>query len=120
MPADEPPRTSRWVETGLLSPACGPRLGQSLSGAVFMSPPCPRGRAVALGAPSVGACRVSLGGGGGLPVSLHSPPPAAGGWWVGWPVACVLDPKGNPPHGPLERWRAPRSRGALAGQPRAP
>ena len=26
------PRTSRWVERGLLSPACGPRLGQSLSG----------------------------------------------------------------------------------------
>ena len=26
------PRTGQWVERGLLSPACGPRLGQSLSG----------------------------------------------------------------------------------------
>ena len=26
------PRTGRWVERGLLSPACGPHLGQSLSG----------------------------------------------------------------------------------------
>ena len=24
--------------------------------------------------------------GGGLPLLLHSPHPAAGGWWVGWPV----------------------------------
>ena len=38
------------------------------------------------GAPSVGACRVPWGGGGGLPLSLHSPLPAAGGLWLGWPV----------------------------------
>jgi hypothetical protein len=33
-------------------------------------------------------------------------------------VACLLGPRGNPPHGPLERGRAPHSWGALAGQPR--
>ena len=33
---------------------------------------------------------------------------------------CVLGPRGNPPHGPLERGHAPHSRGALASQPRAP
>ena len=42
------------------------------------------GRAIALGAPSVGTCRV-VPGGGRLPLSLHPPHHAVGGWWVGWP-----------------------------------
>ena len=82
------------VERGLLSQACGPRLGQSLSGGGGVMPPqCLCGRAVALGTPSVGACRVSPGG-RGLPLLLHSPHPAAGGWWVGWPVARMQAPGG--------------------------
>ena len=67
------PHTGRRVETWLLSPACGPRLGHRGGGGVFMSPPCPRGRAIALGAPSVGACRVSLGGGSPFVASFPRP-----------------------------------------------
>ena len=73
------PRTGRWVERGLLSPACGPRLGHSLSG-VCVYVTSVRAAVPLRGAPSMGACRVSRGGGGDLPLSLHSPPPAAGGW----------------------------------------
>ena len=30
-------RTGRWVERGLLTPACGPRLGQSLFGGAYVT-----------------------------------------------------------------------------------
>ena len=65
-----------------------------------MSPQCPRGHAVALGTPSVGACRVSLGGGGGslcrfIPLT---PPLGAGGWAGSW-RAC------RPPGGALHMSR---------------
>ena len=52
------------------------------------------------------------GWGGGLPLSLHSPHPAAGGWWVGWLVARMQAPGGGSPHELLEYWRAPHPRGA--------
>ena len=32
---------------------------------------------------------------GGLPLSLHSPHPAAWGWWVGWLVARMQAPRGG-------------------------
>ena len=85
------PGTGRWVERGLLSPACGPRLGQSLSGGWVYVTSVPARPCHCAGRAKRGRLRGLRGGGGVLPLSLHSPPPAAGGWWVGWPVACVLD-----------------------------
>ena len=102
------PRTGRWVERGLLSPPCGPRLGQSLSGGGVYVTSVPAWPCSCAGRAKRGRLP-GLPWGRGLPLSLHSPPPAAGGWWLGWPVACVLGPRGNPPHGPLERGRKGRT-----------
>ena len=118
MPTDEPPHLKVGGERAPLPRMQPSPRPEPLWGGVVMPPQCPRGRAVVLGAPSMGACRVSPGG-GGLPLSLRSPHPAAGGWWVGRPVAHMQAPRGGPPHESLEYWRAPRPRGALAGQPRA-
>ena len=113
------PRTGRWVERGLLSPACGPRLGQSLSGrCVYVSSvparPCHcTGRAKCGRLPGL-----AWGGGGGLPLSLHSPPLLGAGGWAGpwracWtpggilPMGCLS--AGVPP-APGVRWLASRVR----------
>ena len=71
-----------------------------------MSPQRPRGHAVRC----VGRLPV-LAWGGGVPLLLHSPHPAAWGWWVGWLVARMQAPGagggGGSPYESLEYWRAP-------------
>ena len=74
VPADEPPHRSVGGERAPLprmrpSPRPQPLWG----GGGVMSPPCPRGRAIALGTPSVGTCRVSLGGESPFVASFPSP-----------------------------------------------
>ena len=65
-----------------------------------MSPPCPRGRAVALGVPSVGACRVSPGGGVSLCRFIPLTMPLGAGGWAGLWRAC-RPPGGGLPMGRL-------------------
>ena len=109
------PRTGRWVERGLGSPACSPRLGQSLSGMCVYVTSVPARPCRC--APSMGTCRVSHGA-GGAPFVASFPSPCCWELVVGLAVACVLGFGGDPPHGPLERRRAPPLPGC-AGWPAA-
>ena len=108
-------RSRRWVERGLLSPARCPRQGQSLFwGGVYETSvparPC-------CSTPGAVACRALPGGGSCLQRFIPLPP-LSGAWGGGGGhlVACTHAPGGAPFHRPLGRRRAPRPRGALAGQ----